>query len=478
MHRLSVASAGEEVTVRVPVSGGIIEKTVPYGVLTLAGLGVFLGCAGKSAQAPLHVWLPDAMAGPTPVSALIHAATMVAAGVYLVGRLFPLFSADVLEVIAYTGGITLLIGASIASVQTDYKKVLAYSTISQLGFMMLAMGVGGWAAGLFHLLTHAFFKALLFLGAGSVYRAVHTYELASLGGLRRRMPTTAWTMMVGTLAISGVPLLSGFYSKDAILADAAHLVWIEPGSWALFVIPAVGTLLTAFYMFRMWFLMFDGEARSESARRAVESPKRLTVPLMILAVLAVVSGWPVTLLPISTPVLEGWLKAVEPLPAVDVSEVRYLAMGASVLVAALGFALAAGYYSRWKLASPRPLGPVQSVLVNRWYFDTTLRGCAGSADPGAGSPVAPIRPGGAGPGSEWLGLADEEREPGGRVPGCPAGGRPGETFRAHDLCAGGLVSAAANRVFEGLSGVPGGGGGGDVRGDVLVDWINGCWIIL
>ena len=149
--------------------------------MTLAGLGIFAGCVGKSAQFPLHVWLPDAMAGPTPVSALIHAATMVAAGVYLVGRFFPLFTADVLLFIAYTGGITLFIAATIAMVQTDYKKVLAYSTVSQLGFMMLGLGVGGWAAGLFHLLTHAFFKALLFLGAGSVYHSVHTYEMPAAG---------------------------------------------------------------------------------------------------------------------------------------------------------------------------------------------------------------------------------------------------------------------------------------------------------
>ena len=159
-------------------------------MLTLAGLGIFAGCAGR-AQFPLHVWLPDAMAGPTPVSALIHAATMVAAGVYLVGRFFPLFTGDVLLFIAYTGGITLFIAATIAMVQTDYKKVLAYSTVSQLGFMMLALGVGGWAAGLFHLLTHAFFKALLFLGAGSVYHSVHTYEMPSLGGLLKKMPITA-----------------------------------------------------------------------------------------------------------------------------------------------------------------------------------------------------------------------------------------------------------------------------------------------
>ena len=171
------------------------------------------------------------MAGPTPVSALIHAATMVAAGVYLVGRFFPLFTDDVLLYIAYTGGITLFIAATIAIVQTDYKKVLAYSTVSQLGFMMLGLGVGGWAAGLFHLLTHAFFKALLFLGAGSVYHSVHTYEMPVLGGLRKKMPITAYTMLAATMAISGVPLFSGFYSKDAILATALYRVMQQPAAY-------------------------------------------------------------------------------------------------------------------------------------------------------------------------------------------------------------------------------------------------------
>ena len=186
---------------------------------------------------------------------------MVAAGVYLVGRFFPLFTGEVLLFIAYTGGITLFIAATIAMVQTDYKKVLAYSTVSQLGFMMLALGVGGWAAGLFHLLTHAFFKALLFLGAGSVYHSVHTYEMPPLGGLLKKMPITAWTMLVGTLAISGVPLFSGFYSKDAILAAALARVMNSPEHFMLFVFPAVGAILTAFYMFRMWFLTFAGEPR-------------------------------------------------------------------------------------------------------------------------------------------------------------------------------------------------------------------------
>ncbi len=211
-----------------PVTGR--PRQIPVIILTLAGLGVFAGCVGKSAQFPLHVWLPDAMAGPTPVSALIHAATMVAAGVYLVGRFFPLFTPDVLLTIAYTGGVTLFIAATIAIAQTDYKKVLAYSTVSQLGFMMLGLGVGGWAAGLFHLITHAFFKALLFLGAGSVYHSVHTYEMPALGGLIKKMPVTGYCMLVGTLAISGVPFFSGFYSKDAILAASLARAYTTPST--------------------------------------------------------------------------------------------------------------------------------------------------------------------------------------------------------------------------------------------------------
>ena len=268
LHVAAGADGGEVAQMRDRESGQLQTdaatgrpRQIALWVLTLAGLGVFAGCVGKSAQFPLHVWLPDAMAGPTPVSALIHAATMVAAGVYLVGRFFPLFTDDVLLYIAYTGGITLFIAASIAIVQTDYKKVLAYSTVSQLGFMMLGLGVGGWAAGLFHLLTHAFFKALLFLGAGSVYHSVHTYEMPVLGGLRKKMPITAYTMLAATMAISGVPLFSGFYSKDAILATALYRVMQSPQHILLFVLPAVGAAMTAFYMFRLWFLTFDGEPR-------------------------------------------------------------------------------------------------------------------------------------------------------------------------------------------------------------------------
>src|SRR5216683_247836 len=227
--------------------------SMPYWLLVAAGLGIFLGCVGKSAQFPLHVWLPDAMEGPTPVSALIHAATMVAAGVYLVGRCYPLFAPEALLVIAYTGGITLFVAATIAVVMTDIKKVLAYSTVSQLGYMMLALGVGGWAAGLFHLVTHAFFKALLFLGSGSViYGCHHEQEMTKMGGLYPKMKITAWTMLIGVLTIAGLPLFSGWYSKDAIMAQTLGFFMVHKEHFLLFFLPLVTAGITVFYMFRMW----------------------------------------------------------------------------------------------------------------------------------------------------------------------------------------------------------------------------------
>ncbi len=356
-------------------------REIPLWMLTIAGLGVFAGCVGKSAQFPLHVWLPDAMAGPTPVSALIHAATMVAAGVYLVGRFFPLFTPDVLLTIAYTGGITLFIAATIAMVQTDYKKVLAYSTVSQLGFMMLGLGVGGWAAGLFHLVTHAFFKALLFLGAGSVYHSVHTYEMPALGGLLKKMPITGYAMLVGTLAISGVPFFSGFYSKDAILAAAMVRVSQNPEHFLLLVLPAVGAVLTAFYMFRMWLLTFAGEPRGfpsvaeaahshvhddehaldqahgtghghghghdrNPAAHAHESGPLITWPLMILAFFSIFSGWTLALgLPFWTPVLERIIEYGEPYHGIDAHAAHYYALASSLLIMLAGVGLGLLYYA-------------------------------------------------------------------------------------------------------------------------------------
>jgi NADH-quinone oxidoreductase subunit L len=272
-------------------------STIPFWMLVAAGLGIFLGCVGKSAQFPLQVWLPDAMEGPTPVSALIHAATMVAAGVYLVGRCYPLFTGEVLLVIAYTGGITCFVAASIALVATDIKKVLAYSTVSQLGYMMLALGVGGWVAGLFHLYTHAFFKALLFLGSGSViYGCHHEQEMPKMGGLFPKMPITAITMLMGVLAIAGVPMFSGWYSKDAILVQAFAFVQVNRQHFLLFLLPLVTAGLTAFYMFRMWFMTFTGKPRDAHVyEHAHEPPYLMTIPLIILAFFSVTIawGWPV-----------------------------------------------------------------------------------------------------------------------------------------------------------------------------------------
>ena len=260
-------------------------------LLTVAGVFLFMGAVGKSAQFPLHVWLPDAMEGPTPVSALIHAATMVAAGVYMVARLFVVFTPDALLVIAYTGAVTAFFAATVAIVMTDIKRVLAYSTLSQLGYMMMALGVGGYVAGLFHLMTHAFFKSLLFLGSGSVIHAMHTNEITEMGGLRRKMPVTFVTFLVATLAISGVPFFSGFYSKDAILGETLTF-GLESGHILLFIMGLVAAGITAFYMFRLIFVTFTGEPRNmERYEHAHESPLTMTIPLVVLALLSLSSGW-------------------------------------------------------------------------------------------------------------------------------------------------------------------------------------------
>lgn len=276
------------------------KPTIPYWLLVVAGLGIFAGCVGKSAQFPLQTWLPDAMEGPTPVSALVHSATMVAAGVYLVGRFYPMFTPEVLLVIAYAGCITLLVGATIAIVATDIKQVLAYSTISQLGYMMLALGVGGWLAGLFHLITHAFFKSLMFLCSGSVIHGCHhEQEMTKMGGLYKKMPITCWTMFIGVVAISGlaIPLLklpslgaiafSGYHSKDAIVASAMTFSSLNPLHSLLFFIPLITAGITAFYMFRMWFMTFFGKPKDQHVYdHAHESPRVMTAPLFILAFFA------------------------------------------------------------------------------------------------------------------------------------------------------------------------------------------------
>ena len=267
------------------------------GIATAICLLLMVGACGKSAQFPLHVWLPDAMEGPTPVSALIHAATMVTAGVYMVTRCTPLFalSAEARAVVAILGSITALLGGIIAVTQTDLKRVLAYSTISQLGYMFLGLGVGslaGIVAGMFHLFTHAFFKALLFLGAGSVMHAMQTIDMRRFGGLRRLMPTTHWTFLFGCLALAGVFPWAGFWSKDAILA-AAHAKGAHDSLFQiLFINGVVAAFLTAFYAFRGYFLTFFGEQRvpHEAGHHAHESGPAITLPLMILAVCALVVG--------------------------------------------------------------------------------------------------------------------------------------------------------------------------------------------
>jgi len=254
-------------------------------LLTIAGIGVFCGAIGKSAQFPLHVWLPDAMEGPTPVSALIHAATMVAAGVYLVGRVYPMFTPDAFLFIAYIGFITLFIAATIALTQNDIKKVLAYSTVSQLGFMIMGLGVGGYTAGLAHLATHAAFKACLFLGSGSVIHAVHSQDLREMGGLRKKMPITFVTFLIATLAIAGVPGFSGFFSKDMILAAALEFGMRNPQHYILFFGALFTAGMTAFYMFRLVIMAFLGKPKDHHKfDHAHESPPNMWVPLVVLAV--------------------------------------------------------------------------------------------------------------------------------------------------------------------------------------------------
>ena len=366
---------------------------------TIAGLGIFFGAMGKSAQVPLHVWLPDAMEGPTPVSALVHSATMVAAGVYLVGRFYPVFAPEVLLVIAVTGGITLFLAATIALTATDIKRVLAYSTVSQLGYMMLALGVGGWLAGMLHLVTHAFFKSLLFLCSGSVIHALHSNEMTVMGGLRKKMPITAATMLVGCLAITGLSIpfvigLSGYYSKDMILEQAFSFARENPGLLGdgFFIVAAGGAAMTAFYMFRLWFLTFAGEPRdAQRYAHAHESPRVMYVPLIILAVFAAGVAWPA---PFGWPSLQGLLEQARPagtavtavsahVPFVWPSE--YIAHDAAnywsivvpvtwlaFLMAVAGLLVAVAMYVTGQLSArevSRQFAPLHRFLLHKWWFD-------------------------------------------------------------------------------------------------------------
>ncbi len=375
------------------------------GLATLFAILVFMGPAAKSAQFPLHVWLPDAMEGPTPISALIHAATMVAAGVFLIARMFPVFEEipAVMNTIAWTGAFTAFLGASIAVTQNDIKKGLAYSTVSQLGYMVMGMGVGAYGAGLFHLMTHAYFKAMMFLGSGSVIHGMeevvgHDPDVAQdmrvMGGLRKYMPITAITFFIGTLAISGIPPFAGFWSKDEILASTFRA---NPVLWAIGFLTAG---LTAFYMFRMYFTTFEGEFRgtdknllaivkaensigkepqaaSDShghhASKPHESPLTMTFPLMVLAIPSMLIGL------VGTP-LGNYFEYFIHAPSEKITEVpvegftlEFLLMGgSSVGIGLIGISLAILMYLQKKIdpsAIAKSIEPLYKLSKNKWYID-------------------------------------------------------------------------------------------------------------
>ncbi|MFZ4555158.1 MAG: NAD(P)H-quinone oxidoreductase subunit 5 [Pseudanabaena sp.] len=390
---------GEKLTQLVE-SGGL-----SVGLATLFAILVFMGPAAKSAQFPLHVWLPDAMEGPTPISALIHAATMVAAGVFLIARMFPVFEEipAVMNTIAWTGAFTAFLGASIAVTQNDIKKGLAYSTVSQLGYMVMGMGVGAYGAGLFHLMTHAYFKAMMFLGSGSVIHGMeevvgHDPDIAQdmrvMGGLRKYMPITAITFFIGTLAISGIPPFAGFWSKDEILASTFKA---NPLLWAIGFATAG---LTAFYMFRMYFTTFEGDFRgtdkklvamvkaensigkepqaqdghsSHHASKPHESPITMTFPLMVLAIPSMAIGL------VGTP-LGNYFEYFIHAPSEKITEVpvegftpEFLLMGgSSVGIGLIGISFAILMYMQKKIdpsAIAKSIQPLYNLSKNKWYID-------------------------------------------------------------------------------------------------------------
>ncbi len=381
------------------IFGAISAGNLPFesqAWLTAAGILIFCGAIGKSAQFPLHVWLPDAMEGPTPVSALIHAATMVAAGVFMVARLFPIFTADALLVIAYIGAVTALLAATIAITQYDIKKVLAWSTISQLGYMIMALGVGAYAAGFMHLVTHAAFKAGLFLGSGAVIYAMHAalhkqhdhdtdaQDIRNMGGLKSRLPVTYWTFLIFTLAISGIPLTSGFLSKDEILAGTLAFSTLS-GHWLLPLIAFTVAGMTAFYMFRLFILTFHGEHdRPERLPLINEVPGVMSIPLIVLATLSIFvfysfnpfgasSGWLFQALerPLSV-VPEAVAPATWPVLYEAISRVHTLVMILSIVIAVAGLAFAWLVYHKKAFSADKmaaAMGPLYRGSSNKWYFD-------------------------------------------------------------------------------------------------------------
>jgi NADH-quinone oxidoreductase subunit L len=379
-HSLDFTKVFEQVSAYQPETAGI-------GFLTSIGLLLMVGAAGKSAQIPLYVWLPDAMEGPTPVSALIHAATMVTAGVYMVARSHVIFerAPSALMVVAIIGTLTALFAATIGIAQTDIKKVLAYSTVSQLGYMFMACGVGAFSAGIFHLMTHAFFKGLLFLAAGSVIHGVGgEQDMRKMGGLRQYMPWTFATMGIATLAIAGIPPLAGFWSKDEILWKAFG------ASWVFWIIGVITAFITSFYMFRLMYLTFGGDYRGAAAQDAHgqddhghghgaphESPWVMLGPLVILAVLSAFGGfvgYHNTFEHFLAPVFSGATGEVaqETTREVANSTLEYMLMGVSISVAALGWILAFLLYTRRPELPARiaaSLGSLYTAVVHKYYID-------------------------------------------------------------------------------------------------------------
>ena len=343
----------------------VSSGSIPENTLNWIGILIFCGAVGKSAQFPLHVWLPDAMEGPTPVSALIHAATMVAAGVYLVARTFFIYAQApmAMEVVAYTGTFTAIFAASMALVATDIKRVLAFSTVSQLGYMIMALGVGGYTAGMFHLTTHAFFKALLFLGAGSVIHGSGKQDIREMGGLGKKMKITMFTFLIACLAIAGIPPFSGFYSKEEVLSAA-----FNSGHMLIYWTGTITAFMTAFYMFRLFFMTFTGTTRSEI--HAHESPGTMTIPLMTLAFLSIVCGY----LFVSGQTFEKLVHFGAEITAREGGEGTgsHFVMIMSLTVAILGIALAFFMYYLKKISPEyiaEKLSPVYRLLLNKYYVD-------------------------------------------------------------------------------------------------------------
>lgn len=355
------------------------------GAVTLGTLMLFIGATGKSAQIPLYVWLPDAMAGPTPVSALIHAATMVTAGVYMIVRLNPLFivAPNTMMVIAIIGAATAVLAATIGLTQNDIKKVLAYSTVSQLGYMFLAVGVGAFGAGMFHLMTHAFFKALMFLGSGSVIHGMHEeQDIRKMGGLKKYMPITHFTFLLGWLAIIGIPPFAGFFSKDEILWQAFSSPLGHPLLWAA---GAIGAALTAFYMTRLMALTFWGKSRIAKSVHPHESGLSMTIPLMVLALLSVIGGWvgiPHVISEVVGNIPNYWEHWLEPvirvLPAAGASHTahdpstEWLMMGISVALAAASAIAAFVMYTKKEGSAEKvsnAFGPVYQLINKKYLVD-------------------------------------------------------------------------------------------------------------